>query len=192
MRKLEQWDLILGVQLLPLTKSPQDFIGNIIVKDVAEFIRSCDECQKQLVIKKDTANELRCIPVPSEVMKQVGIDICTLPEVDGFIYLVVLIDYFSKWSEAKPLKNKQLRASLSFYTRWIAAMVGESYIWFYYKVNWNLYLPLVASSQTAFFGFHWLSGESLFTEGSHYLPVNHDWGSHYLPENNDRGVVIYR
>ena len=29
-----------------------------------------------------------------------------LPEVDGYKHLVVCIDYFSKWSEAKPLKDK--------------------------------------------------------------------------------------
>jgi len=30
----------------------------------------------------------------------------TLPEVDGFKYVVVGIDYFSKWSEARPIKDK--------------------------------------------------------------------------------------
>ena len=39
-------------------------------------------------------------------MKQMGVDLCSLPEVDGYNTLVVAIDYFSKWSEAKPLKSK--------------------------------------------------------------------------------------
>ena len=39
-------------------------------------------------------------------MKQIGVDLCSLPEVDGYNTLVVAIDYFSKWSEAKPLKSK--------------------------------------------------------------------------------------
>lgn len=39
-------------------------------------------------------------------MHQIGIDICTLPEVNGFKYLIVAIDYFSKWSEAKASKDK--------------------------------------------------------------------------------------
>jgi len=30
----------------------------------------------------------------------------TLPEVDGFKYVVVGIDYFTKWSEARPIKDK--------------------------------------------------------------------------------------
>ena len=39
-------------------------------------------------------------------MKQIGIDWYTLPEVDGFKHLIVCIDYFSKWSEARAVKDK--------------------------------------------------------------------------------------
>ena len=38
--------------------------------------------------------ELQSIPVPNDVMRQVGVDICNLPQVDGFNYLIVCIDYF--------------------------------------------------------------------------------------------------
>ena len=34
-------------------------------------------------------------------MQQIEIDVCNLPEVDGFKHLDVCIDYFTKWSEAK-------------------------------------------------------------------------------------------
>ena len=50
--------------------------------------------------------ELKSIPVPSSVMKQVGVDICNLPEIDEYRHVIVLIDYSSKWSEAKPTKDK--------------------------------------------------------------------------------------
>ena len=39
-------------------------------------------------------------------MKQVGIGLYTFPEVDGFKHLIVCMDYFSKWSEAKAVKDK--------------------------------------------------------------------------------------
>ena len=39
-------------------------------------------------------------------MSQTGADLCSLPEPDGFCYLIVCIDYFSKWIEAEPIKNK--------------------------------------------------------------------------------------
>ena len=38
-------------------------------------------------------------------MKQVGVDICSLPETDGYCHVIVLIDYFPKWSEIKPTKD---------------------------------------------------------------------------------------
>ena len=39
-------------------------------------------------------------------MKQTGIDLCTLPEVDRLKHLIVSIDYFSERSEAKAVKDK--------------------------------------------------------------------------------------
>ena len=39
-------------------------------------------------------------------MKQVGVDLCGLPEVDGYRYLIVSIDYFIKCSETKPITEK--------------------------------------------------------------------------------------
>ena len=39
-------------------------------------------------------------------MKQIGVDLCTLPEVDGYRYMIVCMDYFSKWSEAKAVQDK--------------------------------------------------------------------------------------
>ena len=39
-------------------------------------------------------------------MKKIGIDFCILPEVDGFKHLIVCIDYFPKWHEAKAVKDK--------------------------------------------------------------------------------------
>ena len=39
-------------------------------------------------------------------MKQVVVDICNLPEVDWYRHVMVLIDDFSKWSEAKPTEDK--------------------------------------------------------------------------------------
>ena len=39
-------------------------------------------------------------------MKKVRVDLCGLPEVDGCCSLIVCIDYFSKWSEAKPITDK--------------------------------------------------------------------------------------
>ena len=66
----------------------------------------CKSCHQQGKIFRKISPELKSIPVPNEVMKQIGIDLCTLPEVDGFKHVIVCIDYFSKWSEARAVKDK--------------------------------------------------------------------------------------
>ena len=55
---------------------------------------------------KKVKEGLKNIAIPSEVMKQIGVDICCIPSMDEFEYLIVCIGYFSKWSEAKPIHDK--------------------------------------------------------------------------------------
>ena len=40
------------------------------------------------------------------MLKQIVVDICSLPKVDEFEHVIVCIDYFSKWLEAKPTRDK--------------------------------------------------------------------------------------
>ena len=86
-------------------KIAQRFFWHNIAADINEYVKCCQQCPKQGDLKSPKV-ELKSIPVPSIVMKQVGMDICNLPEVDGYRHVIVLIDYFSKWSEAKPTKDK--------------------------------------------------------------------------------------
>ena len=88
------------------SKISERFFWYSIYNDVESYIKACEICQKQGDLKLKTNSELQSIPVPVDVMKQVGVNLCTLPEVDGYHYLIVCIDYFSKWSEAKPIKDK--------------------------------------------------------------------------------------
>ena len=88
-----------------IQKISNKFFWHNIKGDVEEFIKKCDQCRHQGKIKK-VSSELHSIHIKTEVMQQIGIDICSLPEVDGFKHLVVYIDYFSAWSDAKPIKDK--------------------------------------------------------------------------------------
>ena len=87
-------------------KISERFFWHGMIEDFKEYIKICKSCQQQGKIFKKISPELKSIPVPNEVMKQIGIDLCTLPEVDGFKHLIVCIDYSSKWSEAKAVKDK--------------------------------------------------------------------------------------
>ena len=74
--------------------------------DVVEFIKTCENCQKQGKNSKKIFPYLQSVRVPNEVMKQIGFDMCNLPEVNGYKHVIICIDYFSKWSEAKTVKDK--------------------------------------------------------------------------------------
>ena len=82
------------------------FYWYTIVNDVADHIKGCDNCQKHLSMPKKVKEELKNTAVPSEVMKQIKVDICCLPSVEEFEYLIVCTDYLSKSSEAKPFHDK--------------------------------------------------------------------------------------
>ena len=95
-------------------KCVQRFFWHGMLNDVAEFVKRCYQCQQHGKIAKRISPELQSVPVANEVMKQIGIDICNLPEVDGYKHLIVCIDYFSKWSEAKPVKDKSAETVATF------------------------------------------------------------------------------
>ena len=82
------------------------FYWYMIVSDVAEYIKSCTKCQRHLAMPNNVKQELKSIPVPSNVMKQIGVDLCSILKVDEFEYVVVCINYFPKWSETKSTRGK--------------------------------------------------------------------------------------
>ena len=94
-------------------KIKERFFWQGIKTDVEKYIAMCHECQKAGKIKK-VSTELQSIPIKSIVMHQVGIDISNLPESNGFKHLVVCIDYFSKWTEAKALSDKKATSIAKF------------------------------------------------------------------------------
>jgi len=77
-----------------------------IYSDAVNYIKMCDVCQKVNPATLKTVSELQSISVPTSVMKQIGVDIASLPEVNGKKYIIVAIDYFSKWSEIEAIENK--------------------------------------------------------------------------------------
>lgn len=74
--------------------------------DITGYIQSCIQCQKVNPKLSCEAPDLHSVAIPKAVMRQIGIDISSLPESNGYRYVVVAIDYFSKWSEAKALTDK--------------------------------------------------------------------------------------
>ncbi|CAL9696274.1 unnamed protein product [Knipowitschia caucasica] len=75
-------------------------------KDIDKWVSQCVECQKSaLTIKQETK------PIPIEVSQPfelVGMDLIgkVVKTEAGNEYIAVMIDYFTKWSEAYPLPSK--------------------------------------------------------------------------------------
>lgn len=71
-------------------------------------IKSCDVCQRNNYKLHKTSASLHPIPIKSEVWNQLGMDLIgPLRQTQrGNKYIITVIDYYSKWAEAGPLKDK--------------------------------------------------------------------------------------
>ena len=85
-----------------------------VFKDAFEFCKSCDRCQK---LGKVTArNEMPQQPIlVLEVFDCWGIDFMgPFPKSNGYEYILVAVDYVSKWVEAIPTKTTTTKVVLEF------------------------------------------------------------------------------
>ena len=78
-----------------------------VTSQVADYIRTCRRCQQASTRFEKAAPEMHSVKVPSKPWSQVGIDICSLPtSAEGFIGIAVAVDYFTKYVEAEPIRDK--------------------------------------------------------------------------------------
>ena len=71
-------------------------------------VETCEKCQKNNKKLQKSAGGLHPIVIQPKIWCQVGMDLIgPMPETPrGNKYIVTLTDYFSKWAEAAPLKDK--------------------------------------------------------------------------------------
>jgi len=80
-------------------------------KEVEEWVRTCEACQAKKDPRIPKAGQLEPIPV-SQVFERMGMDLVgPLPKTaKGNKYLLVMVDYLSKWAEAFPLPKDNAEA----------------------------------------------------------------------------------
>lgn len=99
-------------------KAKKRFYWHRINKDIEEYINNCSTCQMHAFRKRKQQFPLQpIINTVSEFLELVGVDaIGPLPMTfRGYKYALVMIDYFTKWAEAAPVKNITAEVTVKFY-----------------------------------------------------------------------------
>ncbi|GJV49556.1 reverse transcriptase domain-containing protein [Tanacetum coccineum] len=90
------------------------FFWPTIYKDAYEFVKTCDACQKQGKISQRDEMPQNAIQV-CEIFDLWGIDFMgPFPSSRGNKYILVAVDYLSKWVEAKALPTNDARVVVKF------------------------------------------------------------------------------
>jgi hypothetical protein len=92
-------DLILGGKVFR-----QGFYWPKAASDAAELVQKCENCQKCARDQKQPSSLIQLIQ-PTWPLQRWGLDLLgpLLPAQGNLRYVVVAIEYFSKWIEVKPL-----------------------------------------------------------------------------------------
>ena len=142
-------------------------------KDTLDFVRKCDTCQRHNNIIHAPATTLASISGPWP-FAQWGLDIVgPLPTAPGQRkYLIVAIDYFTKWIEAEPLASITEKACWNFLWRNIICRFGVP-------------RTIISDNGLQFTG-------KLFAEECTTLGIEHRFSSVYFPQANGQVEVSNR
>nr|VZI14837.1 unnamed protein product [Spirometra erinaceieuropaei] len=96
-------------------------------KDVKSWARSCLSCQRNKV-QRHNKSPPGTFPSPDARFSHVHLDVVGhLPPSNGFTYLLICVDRYTRWAEAIPLPNVQAETIVkAFVSRWVAMFGAPS------------------------------------------------------------------
>ena len=75
-----------------------------MAKDIRDWARSCDACQR-CKVQRHTRTDIGTFPQPQRRFAHIHVDIVgPLPATNGFRYLFTVIDRSTRWPEATPME----------------------------------------------------------------------------------------
>lgn len=80
------------------------FLWSNMRKDIKNWVKVCDQCQRNKVVRH-TKGQLQSIVEPDCRFHKIHMDMVHLPYCQGYKYILSIIDRFSRWPEAIPLKS---------------------------------------------------------------------------------------
>jgi transposase InsO family protein len=103
----------------------QGFFWPSALKDAEQIVRTCEACQMMGPKSNRPSQPSQLIP-PAWPLQRWGMDLVgPLPTAQGnYKYVVVVVGYFTKWTEAKPLIHITLKAVIKFFWQNIICRFG--------------------------------------------------------------------
>ncbi|XP_014469485.1 PREDICTED: uncharacterized protein LOC106741722 [Dinoponera quadriceps] len=99
----------------------QRYVWPSMSKDITRWASACEHCQRSK-IGRHVHLQPKTFLNPDQRFDHVHIDLVgSLPPCQGYTYLLTLVDRFTRWSEAIPLRNiTAANVATHFYSSWIA------------------------------------------------------------------------
>ncbi|KAK9885262.1 hypothetical protein WA026_010760 [Henosepilachna vigintioctopunctata] len=96
------------------------YVWHSIKKDSKKWTQTCVECQRSK-ITRHVKSAVGTFAPPSSRFEHVHLDIVVMPLSEGYRYCLTMIDRFSRWPEAIPLRDQEApTVARVFYDHWIS------------------------------------------------------------------------
>ena len=142
-----------------------------MTEDIKEFVRTCDRCQRKKNIQlQKTQVTMKSIPIPQKIFSQIGIDLVTMVESQGYKYILTICDFFTKWPELIPIRDKKA-----------TTIAKELYVLF---TRYGCPDVIISDRRTEFCN---AVSEAIFT----YMRVEHRVSAPYHPQTNGKHLLHY-